>query len=459
MNIKLSKRNWVKFLSVFLSICIITSLGVSTYVGAESGSDIETAVSAINTSFIAPYFELREMRLTENYTVGTASSAASTTNELVSQLAANIDNSIIETVNARAEGFKNYLNEYSLSVADIRSDNSELYDASMSDGMLIGYVYEWTEFDWHEPETGELITSLFGTLHKLTFSIQGEAISLVKDEYDEEPITGINTVETVSELELNSEVSVVSANALSCTGTVAGYFSTNALSYYADLYVGPYDWADGVRNDYEYYNRQYLNYKVGGGDCANFASQCLHYAGLDMTSSWWYSDGDTPCENAAHSANSGTSYVDHSCTSDDTSSSAWRGCSAQATTLSSYYSSSSSTSFSAADFEIGDLLYTSSYAHVYICSSIVGTTPLFSSHTNDYKNIPLPSTGVLMLHIHRYDTTCAGYTATQHVKMCTCDDGGILTKITPGTATMYARYVDMRSNLYYMNKNGGEVYA
>lgn len=424
MNTKLSKRNCVKFLCIFLSICIITSLGVSTYVGAESGSELETTISTINASFIAPYFELREMTLTENYTVGTASSAASTANELNSQLATNIDNSVIEAVDARAEGFKNYVNEYSLSVTDVRSDNSELYDVSMSDGMVTGYVYEWTEFDWHEPETGELITSSFGTLHKLTFSILGNAISLVNDEYDEEPITGINTVETASELELNSEATVVSTNALSCTGTVAGYFSTNALSYYANLYVGPYGTSDGVSNDYSYYNRQYLNYKVGGGDCANFASQCLYYAGLDMTSSWWYSDGDTPCGNAAHSANSGTSYVDHSCTSDDTSSSAWRGCSAQASTLSSYYSSSSSTSFSASDFEIGDLLYTSSYAHVYICSSIVGSTPLFSSHTNDYKNIPLPSSGVLMLHIHRYGTTCVAYTATQHVKMCNCNDGG-----------------------------------
>ena len=37
----------------------------------------------------------------------------------------------------------------------------------------------------------------------------------------------------------------------------------------------------------EHYNKEYPSYEDGGGDCANYASQCMHAGGIPMNSDWY----------------------------------------------------------------------------------------------------------------------------------------------------------------------------
>ncbi|MBQ5969445.1 MAG: amidase domain-containing protein [Clostridia bacterium] len=106
------------------------------------------------------------------------------------------------------------------------------------------------------------------------------------------------------------------------------------------------------------YNSNYSNYNSDGGDCCNFVSQCLHYAGLPMDSNWYWS-----------------AYSDHT--------SSWTYCPSLKSYLVDNLKCDFITSPSASQIEVGDVLYYGGGSHVGICSEVIDGQPWVCAHNND----------------------------------------------------------------------------
>ncbi len=327
----------------------------------------------------------------------------------------------------RALGFDNYLEASNVDVIEIRVISSVFNTVSESDSAIVGTVYEWTAFDWVQPVSQELIHSGFGTEHTLTFQKTGNAVILVADEYDESDITGMNTVtsalawnDTLPEEEEQQEEALAAA-----APTSYAKFTPSNITSYASKYVGPYNNSSTTNYDNSYYNRMFINCQPYGGDCANFASQCLYDAGLSTFSEWDYDDNGTPCTNSSHKA---TEY--HACTADDKPTSGWRAAINLYDVLSGHYYNSHGAANSNTSFSVGDLLFrgtVGTFTHVYICSQVSGGQALFSAHTDDRQNVPFPpndKNNLVRLHLH--NVTFVNYNATQHRIVCASGDMTVL---------------------------------
>ena len=195
-------------------------------------------------------------------------------------------------------------------------------------------------------------------------------------------ITGINTIEEEDREELIDLPVVLPGRTNASTGSVVyGSYIPEQIQEYCRKYAFSY-------------NPNYYDYSVYGGDCANFASQCLangglaQYRGSTQYDGWYYDKNGT-----------------YDITYDDISASAWRGALVLLPELSSHYASEmGSVSDGDVNWNVGDLglvsRTSSGQGHVYICSGKSGSVGLFSSHTEDRYNVVEPETIDTYLHIH-----------------------------------------------------------
>lgn len=171
----------------------------------------------------------------------------------------------------------------------------------------------------------------------------------------------------------------------------------NAVSYaynpsqaarYARKFVNP---AGNTGNKGEwlaFYNR---DYHVRSADCTNFVSQAIHFGGLPFTSSWYYNDKGTKCNNTSHVAGR---VGHHACTDDDYAPYAWINVGGIKNALVGVYGTLK-TSPSDADVKTGYIVQydwntsqNPNWNHSTIC---VGTNssgkPIVCGHTYDYYNV------------------------------------------------------------------------
>ena len=254
-------------------------------------------------------------------------------------------------------------------------------------------VYEWTFFDFVD-NYGVVNTSGYGVSHQMVFELLGENLLLIADYYDEGQLTNARTKEapTIKADEVIEEDLIIPLAQIQSSSYA--YNPQRAVKY-SNRYVYTQAWNN---LNSQYYNREYKNYNVQGGDCANYVSQSLAFAGIPQASSWYYSFNGTPCTNLAHKANDDTSYSSHACTSDDSNGTAWYS----STNMRAYMGNNHGTIIDNpvhSNILTGNPVYywwgdgnpPPPYNHTTIC---VGTqlingiiTPIVNSHNMDYYNV------------------------------------------------------------------------
>ena len=264
-------------------------------------------------------------------------------------------------------------------------------------------VYELILFDWMWNK--DVITSGMGVNHEMIWSNEDGSWKILKDSYDEGPLTGVRSPDyvTTTSLIVNADVkndSMMSTQQNNVIVTATSYqtYDRYSAARYADYHVNHSFTTPGSDQvDYTKYNPYFKNFdQYGGGDCANYVSQSLHldfYAnsihyggtlpyinpGVYNTSSWWYNTNGT----------GGTQ------TSDDYCSSTWsyapdlytfiinKGWGTQLTNGNS--------------LSIGDLVFydwrnsgdSPGIDHVTIVTAISSSgLPLVDSHSWDYYHVP-----------------------------------------------------------------------
>ena len=362
----------------FLTFVLVLSPFSTFAAAADNSYGSEPKETAAIQNIAEDYIDYRADMLEVPFADGTIS--AQSVQAQADGFSLSLSQEVLETTAARSEGFYNNLSSYNITLLDI-SVSASKFDVISHDDDIVARIYEITEYTWTIPY-GETITSAFGTWHTITFDkIDGEnEYKIVKDEFDESDITGICTLPENSRPDTQ-----VQLPAIASSGSAMGSFSETSIINYCNEYV--FD-----------YNPDYMNMLSYGGDCANFASQCLKEAGLDEFDEWYYDDR-------------GTDY-----TWDDLTPSGWRGAGYLINTLAGHYMSISGAPTSSAVFSIGSLAQVSG-PHIYICSYVNAGIPLFSSHTSDRHNVTVNMSSITnYLHIHNFsyrpstgEYECTGY--------------------------------------------------
>lgn len=159
------------------------------------------------------------------------------------------------------------------------------------EGKIILFVYETVYFNnWYRhytsPETADV--SGYGVKHVLTLSPAEEGLYLEKDDYNEGRPTYASSSGYLSNPYYLAYAGLPSAEPRAVTGEPPAYplnqpdylenYDPSAAIAYAQ------EWAPG-RN-----SAVFGDYSQAGGDCCNFASQCLLAGGLPMDESWYSAD-------------------------------------------------------------------------------------------------------------------------------------------------------------------------
>ena len=361
--------------SIIMVIALICCTSFSSL--ADSSSDRGSNVTAEST--VVNYIDMRGVLLRNSCNLG---------QHLISPSSAFSDINMVDSVDSvnqeRARGFENYIlsNDLNLLSVEVSSNGFEVLEQD-SDSYIVK-VYERTDFEWYNTPEKTPIHSAFGTWHEITLERDWKSggFLIVKDEFNEEDITGINTIEEEDREELIDLPVVLPGRTNASTGSVVyGSYIPEQIQEYCRKYAFSY-------------NPNYYDYSVYGGDCANFASQCLangglaQYRGSTQYDGWYYDKNGT-----------------YDITYDDISASAWRGALVFLPELSSHYASEmGSVSDGDVNWNVGDLglvsRTSSGQGHVYICSGKSGSVGLFSSHTEDRYNVVEPETIDTYLHIH-----------------------------------------------------------
>lgn len=307
----------------------------------------------------------------------------------------NIDREYVKTVlsekvanteDERIIGIRNYLNECNLKINKV-DVTYEILDSDFSDNNIHVFVYESIDFDWTFTDTNTRIKSGYGTEHDIFIDTKTSIIT--DDLFYEKDFSGIATTNRTDIYSIEEEPKVNDINPIDTSNfksNTKSYNVNNAVSY-ALSYSSS---SSGTTS----YNPKYKNWAGNGGDCANFVSQCLYAGGLTMTTSgsyvWYYDDAGTPCTNPTHGPNAFGDYNSHTCTADDSASSSWIGCSSQRTALVNIFGSTllGPGYYDNNDVSLGDLLYTNSGGHVYICTNASSTVRCYTCHTDNRLNYP-----------------------------------------------------------------------
>lgn len=324
-------------------------------------------------------------------------------------MAAYIDACDIEVVNATTSYFVNGCESVTV------CQNSEYISASRYS------VYEWTWIEY--TADGKTVESMgMGTEHKITVSFDGEDYIITADEYDESDISGICTVEE-SSVEGIVEISLEDSSQYSDVELLSFYNSqreldVNAFIEYADEWV--YHSPSSTGTSYPtYYNPAYYYYS--GNDCVNYASQCLHAAGMAFDTSGtavWYADvtsNTTPV--AGTSANSTNT---------------WRSISY----FEPYWVSDQGyeeIAFNINSLTPGCVVINNSKNHVMVCVGYNSAgSPILNGHTND-----------------RYHMIASGFTGAAYIIQFTYESPNSYTTLTSSATQKSGNISSTGSSNYY----------
>ena len=146
-------------------------------------------------------------------------------------------------------------------------------------------VREWIFYDYDDldVEGVGLNVSGFGSTHYITIENINGKYMIVSDEYDETAITGMNTLSDERKQEEEEPVCEDEEDEATLQGpTFYSAYNVDAAVAYSDKYALNY-------------NTAYANFASYGGDCANFASQCINAGGMPQvvgskygTNGWFY---------------------------------------------------------------------------------------------------------------------------------------------------------------------------
>lgn len=181
--------------SIIMVIALICCTSFSSL--ADSSSDRGSNVTAEST--VVNYIDMRGVLLRNSCNLG---------QHLISPSSAFSDINMVDSVDSvnqeRARGFENYIlsNDLNLLSVEVSSNGFEVLEQD-SDSYIVK-VYERTDFEWYNTPEKTPIHSAFGTWHEITLERDWKSggFLIVKDEFNEEDITGINTIEEEDREEL-----------------------------------------------------------------------------------------------------------------------------------------------------------------------------------------------------------------------------------------------------------------
>jgi len=279
-------------------------------------------------------------------------------------------------LNDRVQKFRALEKRWETKIVSMKS-TPYIKNINISDNIANVSVYEWTFFDW--TWQGNTITSGFGVNHDMTWSFKDGRWILLKDSYDEGPLTGVRSPDytPLPVIDKSSKEPSIQTNSsnLIYTPTTIYTYNRNAAATYADQH-----WSS--------YNEAY--YKTQPNDCANFVSQSMHAGGapyigwrINNSSSWWYDNNGT--------------YPNQ--TGDDSMTLTWINVDYQYPFMLSHWGTEIPISNVTKGYLVkGDIVYydwhgingvnhVTIVAYVYVDYTGGTTLPLVDSHTNDYYHI------------------------------------------------------------------------
>lgn len=227
-------------------------------------------------------------------------------------------------------------------------------------------LYEEISYNWLDSKKNTM-TSYLGIPHNITLIKDNGNWKISTDGYDESDITKMKSP-NFKDSDINVQPTSAPTKLQSFVNPTfvpdATLYNRSAVANYAATY-----WSS--------YNSNYCNYNPYGGDCANFASQCIHagnayFTGAynDYASSWWYNfGGSNPTAK---------------------SSTTWRYCPSQVSFILDGWASSVS---SASSLSTGDLIYydwggDGVWDHVAIVTGFDSSgNPLVTAHNKDHHNV------------------------------------------------------------------------
>lgn len=194
-----------------------------------------------------------------------------------------LDTSSLETdQNRRMECIREMEERLHISIVDANTTALIKNVIQTENGFLL-QLYEWTFFDYIDldGDGSSVDVSGYGVEHQIVLEKTDTGYEIISDTYDEGELTGMASSDYEKE-EVSSQP--ISNEEATYNGYPLSYDPKKAAAY-ADKYVNP-----NIKGsiDSSYYNPAYNNFNGVGGDCTNFASQCLYAGGLPMTDEWYY---------------------------------------------------------------------------------------------------------------------------------------------------------------------------
>lgn len=203
------------------------------------------------------------------------------TESLKSLYAPNEKNSklAMETEVIRSKYLKNWSEKQGAKITSIKSLVNISYVKKVGRGYAFSLIVN-TEYIYaydNEPETKNVFR--IGTYHSMDL-IPGsdESVWVISREWYDDPFIDSLNLEKLKTDEIQSYITSQQRKDLSSLSK-----SRQKAIEYADRYCGA-----AAHSEYGFdYNSKYPNFRGGGGDCANFASQCLYESNaFRKTSSW-----------------------------------------------------------------------------------------------------------------------------------------------------------------------------
>jgi len=201
----------------------------------------------------------------------------------------------------RIEGIRRMQERANMTILDADVTARVLGEESCASGTAV-YVYEWTFYDYDDLSDGVGGSDVagYGVYHKLTLAAAavGDTYCILADEYDETDVTGVCTLSDALREEFCAAESGEGVGSSDETASLMGYsyysgYDPSAAVAYADKWVYHGATYGAVYEDY--YNPAYYNFNPLGGDCANYASQCINAGGMPQVpcekfglNGWYY---------------------------------------------------------------------------------------------------------------------------------------------------------------------------
>lgn len=385
---------------VTLLALLISLLMVLTSVSLFGISEINTT-EELTENFISEYFSMRQDSVTlASDALSANTNAKSVDRHKYSAISKTSDANILKDENNRITKLLTFIDKSGYKSAHAKTLYN-IFKKEYNLDSLIMYVYEWTTLDCING-SGKTDICGYGTTHKLTFDTTLSIPVLVDDYYNEGPLTDMKSSSYTNSIyepytlvgekthskEIETEISKIgirtsdlktktkkleisNLNIKRKPNIILLTYYSNLAANYADMYVGPYDLSDTLR-DYNYYSSAYKNLTTA--DCVNYVSQCMYSGGMTMSGNWYYNWNNT-----------------YATTADDYYGSAWTS----TTSHRSYFSSIGTLIVNPSNSQIivGSPVYydwdaNGSWNHTAIC---VGTnangTKIINQHNYDYYHV------------------------------------------------------------------------